>query len=191
MPERQSSSADLNAVGWPSLRRSARPTSHALCEEAMSAPNAVCALRRVPQACHSTRAELGLTLLFIVSRVVILVSLAGRTTDLGTQREYAVKMAGGQVPFRDFFPEYPPLVFLYTGISALVDPSLDRYFPIFRALTCAVDCGIWIVLLRACGAVWRPATTAVSPVARDGSAEKKIATSQQLLYIVGTTALGA
>jgi hypothetical protein len=152
---------------------------------------------------HAQRALL-LTLLFIASRAVIWVYLAGRGTDLGRQKGYAEEIVSGRMPFRDFFPEYPPLVFLYTAIPAFVAPSPDWYFPIFRALTCAVDCALWLILL------WRT----VSPVARDGNADcaqepaevgesfgwsggpvaygvyPRATTAQLLLYIAGTTALG-
>ena len=107
--------------------------------------------------------------LFVASRAVIFAYLAGINSDLGTQKAYVGMAVAGRVPFRDFFLEYPPLVFLYSGIPAIFDQSLQSYLATFRVLSCAVDCGIFALVLR---------TT-------KGSA------SQCLLYIVGTTVLGS
>lgn len=114
------------------------------------------------------RPAVWLSLLFIASRAVVFLFLAGRGTDLGVHAGYWSRILGGQVPFRDFVPEYPPLVFAFTGIPALLDPSLHWYFPIFRGLCCAFDCGIWVLLLGLTRA--RP--------------------TRPLLYLFGTTALG-
>ena len=89
-------------------------------------------------------------------------------TDLHNQRAYVERMVAGERPFRDFFPEYPPLVFLYTGLPALVDPSLRSYAALFRILSCAVDCGTWAIVLRG----------------------NRNSVSQPLLYLLCTTALG-
>ena len=109
-----------------------------------------------------------LSLLFVASRVGIFLFLAGRGTDLNVQEGYVWQILGGRVPFRDFFPEYPPLVFAFTGIPALFDHSLQLYSPIFRACCCAVDCGIWATVLRINRARVAPC----------------------LVYVLGTTALG-
>lgn len=90
-----------------------------------------------------------LTLAFILSRVGVFLFLAGRGTDLEAHAKYASRIIAGQVPFRDFFPEYPPLALLFTSIPALLDDSLNWYFAIFRGLCCAVDCGLFAVLLWA------------------------------------------
>jgi hypothetical protein len=110
-----------------------------------------------------------LSLLFAASRLIIFLWLAGRGTDLGVHADYAARMAAGVVPFRHFVPEYPPLALVFTGLPALLDPSLRGYFPIFRAICCTVDCAIWVTLLRLNRA--RP--------------------FNNLLYILGTTALGS
>jgi hypothetical protein len=122
-----------------------------------------------PKTRFPRQATFWLCLAILVSRIIIICVLAGRWTDLGVQKRYAGQIVAGQVPFRDFFPEYPPLVFLYTALPALIDPTLAWYFPIFRAIACAVDCGIWITLLRV----------------------NKDRVGQNLLYLVGTTALGS
>lgn len=109
-----------------------------------------------------------LWVLFCVSRIVILVLLSGRGSDLAVQRGYAALIIHGKVPFRDFAPEYPPLVFAFTLVPAMIDRSLRWYFPIFRGLCCAVDCGVWVLLLR---------MNRAHPL-------------RALLYIVCTTALG-
>jgi hypothetical protein len=106
--------------------------------------------------------------MFVASRVAIVLFLAGQGTDLGIHAGYAAQVVAGQLPFRDFFPEYPPLALAFTYLPALFDPSLHWYFPIFRSLCCAVDCGIWLYLLR---------------LNRDRPA-------QNLLYVLGTTAVG-
>lgn len=108
------------------------------------------------------------SVLFVVSRVAIFLFLAGRDTDLGVHQGYVRQLLAGRVPFRDFFPEYPPLVFAFTAIPALFDHSLHLYFPIFRGCCCAVDCGIWAAALRINRA--RPAPC--------------------LVYILATTAMG-
>jgi len=111
--------------------------------------------------------------LFITSRLVIIVLLAGRHTDLGVHWVYVSRIfLGDEIPFRDFFPEYPPLVFLFTMIPAAIDRSFKHYFPLFRGMCCIVDCGIWMMLL------WQ---------AKQG----RIGVPQLVLYILGTTALGA
>lgn len=115
-----------------------------------------------------TRPAIGLSALFVASRVVIFLFMAGRGTDLGVHAGYGARIVAGEIPFRDFFPEYPPLALLFTSAPALIDPSLRYYFPIFRVLCCAVDCGIWLCLLRL----------------------NKHRPGQNLLYVLGTTALG-
>jgi len=109
-----------------------------------------------------------LSILFVVTRVGIFLFLAGRGTDLGVHSEYWARIIGGELPFRDFVPEYPPLVLAFTGVPVLLDRSLHWYFPIFRGLCCAVDCGMWLLIVRL----------------NRGRA------AQSLLYILGTTALG-
>jgi hypothetical protein len=88
--------------------------------------------------------------LFTMSRVCIFVYLAGRYSDLGVHVDSIREINAGHMPFRDFFPEYPPLVFLFTYVPAVFDASLKWYAPIFRAMCFAVDCGIWVAVLR-CG----------------------------------------
>jgi hypothetical protein len=89
-----------------------------------------------------------LWILFGVSRAIIFLFLAGYGTDLSVHADYVAQINRGAVPFRDFIPEYPPLVFAFTILPAFLDESLKWYFPIFRVLCCAVDCGIWIYLLH-------------------------------------------
>jgi len=119
-----------------------------------------------------------LVLTFVASRILILVFLAGEGSDLATQKRYVERIVGGKVPFRDFFPEYPPLNFAYTTIPAIMDPSLDWYFQVFRGLTCSVDCLIFAMLLRSCG----------RPAADMGKVE--LSPGPYLLYILATMALG-
>jgi hypothetical protein len=88
-----------------------------------------------------------LSVLFVASRAVIFVTLAGRSTDLGVHAGYVARIVHGELPFRDFVAEYPPLVFVFTAVPAIFDRSLHYYFPIFRALCCCVDCGMWALLL--------------------------------------------
>ena len=109
-----------------------------------------------------------LSILFVASRAVVFLFMAGRGTDLGVHSGYAEKIIAGNMPFKDFFPEYPPLVFIFTGIPALLDHSLRWYFPIFRSLCCGVDILTWLLLLRR--NIARPL--------------------QSLLYVVCSTALG-
>ena len=112
-------------------------------------------------------------MLFLLSRVAVLTFMAGRGTDLGVQRTYAGLIIHGAVPFRDFVAEYPPLVFVFTVIPALIDPSLRHYFVLFRGLCCAVDCATWIVLLQlsrrrpARGLLYILCTTALGPLLYD------------------------
>jgi hypothetical protein len=73
-----------------------------------------------------------LSLLFVASRVVVFLFLVGRGTDLGVHAGYAARIVRGELPFRDFVAEYPPLVFVFTAIPAVLDRSLHHYFPIFR-----------------------------------------------------------
>jgi glycosyl transferase family 87 len=89
-----------------------------------------------------------LWILFVVSRAIIFLFLAGYGTDLNVHAGYIAQINRGALPFRDFFPEYPPLVFLFTCLPALIDGSLKWYFPLFRIMCCAIDCGIWIYLLH-------------------------------------------
>lgn len=89
-----------------------------------------------------------LWILFVGSRAIIFLCLAGYGSDLSVHADYIAQINRGALPFRDFFPEYPPLVFLFTLLPALIDESLKWYFPIFRILCCAIDCGIWIYLLH-------------------------------------------
>lgn len=124
------------------------------------------AQRRAPGTAFT--APVGLSLLFAVSRVLVVLYLAGRGTDLAVHAGYAAKMAAGGVPFRDFFPEYPPLALLFVGLPRLLAPSPPAYFATFRAVCFVVDCGIWAILLHVNRG--RPA--------------------QNLLYILCTTALG-
>jgi hypothetical protein len=88
-----------------------------------------------------------LSLLFVASRVAIFAFLVGRGTDLGVHAGYVARIVHGELPFRDFVAEYPPLVFVFTAIPAIFDRSLQYYFPIFRSLCCVVDCGMWALLL--------------------------------------------
>jgi hypothetical protein len=88
-----------------------------------------------------------LSVLFMVSRVVVLVFLVGRGSDLHVHAHYAARIVHGQLPFREFVPEYPPLVFVLTSIPAIFDRSLHHYFSIFRCICCGIDCGIWALLL--------------------------------------------
>ena len=85
-----------------------------------------------------------------MSRAIIFLFLAGYGTDLNVHAGYIAQINRGALPFRDFFPEYPPLVFSFTILPALLDESLKWYFPLFRIMCCAVDCGIWIYLLHVC-----------------------------------------
>jgi Protein of unknown function (DUF1583)/Glycosyltransferase family 87 len=89
-----------------------------------------------------------LWILFLASRIAILAFLAGRLSDLNVHQAFAAHILAGDVPFRDFTPEYPPLTLLFSCIPALLDPSLIWYVPLFRALCFAVDCGIWLALLK-------------------------------------------
>src|SRR5437879_3001632 len=85
---------------------------------------------------------------FLVARTAVLISVAGRGTDLGVHAGYAAQVAAGRVPFRDFSPEYPPLTFVFTCLPVLVDPSLRHYFPLFRSLCCTTDLLAWVLVLR-------------------------------------------
>jgi hypothetical protein len=89
-----------------------------------------------------------LWIFFVVSRAIIFLFLAGYGTDLNVHADYIAQINRGALPFRDFFPEYPPLVFSFTILPALIDESLKWYYPLFRIMCCAVDCGIWIYLLH-------------------------------------------
>lgn len=114
-----------------------------------------------------------LCLLFAVSRVVVFLYLAGKKSDLDVHLGYMQQLVSGRVPFRDFFPEYPPLAFLFTGIPALLDRSLAHYFELFRALCCAIDVGIFATVLRldhgrmARGLLYILTTTALGPLIYD------------------------
>src|SRR5260221_12649865 len=121
--------------------------SHALRVRDPSGPRVLAKLG-LAAAPYVGRRAVSLCLFFVASRIIILHFMVGYGTDLGTQKNFVAKIVAGQVPFREFAPEYPPLVFLYTGIPAIFDPSLDSYFQVFRVLTCAVDFGIWVILLR-------------------------------------------
>lgn len=111
--------------------------------------------------------------LFVVSRVVVFVCLAGKKSDLDVHLGYMQQLVAGHVPFRDFFPEYPPLAFLFTSIPALLDRSLAYYFELFRALCCAIDVGIFAIVLRhdrgrmARGLLYILTTTALGPLIYD------------------------
>jgi hypothetical protein len=113
-----------------------------------------------------------LSALFVLSRAVVLLFLAGRGTDLQVHRDYIARIIGGEFPFHDFFPEYPPLVLVYTIIPSAPDQSLQWYFPLFRGLCCLVDCGVWVVLLLQLG-------------------RRRLTVWQLVLYLLGTTLLGA
>jgi hypothetical protein len=110
-----------------------------------------------------------LWLLFIASRIAILLWAAGKSSDLFVHRDYVEKVIHGQIPYRDFVAEYPPLTFAYTLLPALFDSSLGAYFPVFRLLTCVVDFLIFATLVR----------------------NNRKYPSQCLLYIVCTGALGS
>jgi hypothetical protein len=105
-------------------------------------------MRQSITASFAQYSAIWLWFLFVISRAIIFLFLAGHGTDLYVHADYIAQMNRGAVPFRDFFPEYPPLVFLFTSLPGLVDGSLRWYFPIFRILCCAIDCGIWIYLLH-------------------------------------------
>jgi hypothetical protein len=115
------------------------------------------------------RQTVGLAGLFILSRVIICLFLAGRMTDLPVQQNYARRILDGQVPFRDFIPEYPPLAFAFTLMPAALDPSLHDYPFFFRASCLLVDAGIWTAVIAMAG--------------REGA-------GPGLTYVVATTLLG-
>jgi hypothetical protein len=90
-----------------------------------------------------------LHLAFVVSRVFIFFwFLSGVSSDVDIYRSYAEKVMAGQVPFRDFAAEYPPLAFVLLVLPGVLDPSFAYYHILFRAICCAVDFGIWNVILR-------------------------------------------
>ena len=89
------------------------------------------------------RPTIWLALVFIITRVAIFLWLAGRGTDLPALRQNVGQLMAGRVPFRDFFPEYPPLVYFYAAIPAAAGVSWGAYIAAFRAMTCAVDCLIF------------------------------------------------
>lgn len=114
-----------------------------------------------------------LSALFIASRVVVAVVMAGHGTDVTVHMNYTSRMYWGhELPYRDFIPEYPPLVLAFTSLPAAIDFSLRSYDRLFRVLCFIVDCGIWVLLLRQL-------------------TQGRIGASQLMLYIFGTTALGA
>jgi glycosyltransferase involved in cell wall biosynthesis len=111
--------------------------------------------------------------LFLVSRIVVVLVLAGRMTDLEVHKNYAARIYLKQeIPYRDFVPEYPPLSLVFTTLPATIDGSLRLYDGLFRGLCFLVDCGIWALLLVRF---------------RQG----KITAARLVLYVFGTTALGA
>jgi len=116
---------------------------------------------------------LWLSALFLTSRVVVVLFLVGRMSDVTVHMKYVSRLIWNQeLPYRDFIPEYPPLVVAFTSLPAAIDSSLRSYEALFRALCFLVDCGIWGLLLRQC-------------------TQGRIGPSRLVLYIFGTTALGA
>ena len=116
---------------------------------------------------------LWLSIAFAISRASIFYRMTGeRRTDLNLYRGYAQKILEGEIPYKDFFPEYPPLALQFLTLPTIVDPSLKWYFGLYRAVCCLVDCAMWVALVRAY---------------KDG----RVRGHQPLLYILGTTALGA
>jgi hypothetical protein len=109
-----------------------------------------------------------LWVLFVASRAVVLLFLVGRVSDLGWYVEWAGDINAGLIPFRDFFPGYPPLAMMWIGLPGIFASEPAVYFAIFRLLCCAIDCGVFMLVLRRADA--QPARI--------------------LLYIIGTTALG-
>lgn len=77
--------------------------------------------------------------------------------DTGLYREYGTRMAHGQVPYRDFYVEFPP-----GALAALVVPALPggHYVAWFKGLMLLVGLGCVAVV-----AVARPRLRAVLPVA--------------------------
>jgi hypothetical protein len=65
------------------------------------------------------------------------------------QAHYAAQISGGQLPFRDFVSEYPPLALIFSTVPAIFESSLRHYYVIFRGLCCIADCLIWMLILRA------------------------------------------
>lgn len=106
--------------------------------------------------------------LFVASRTVVFLYFAGKNSDLIVHLGYVKQLVAGRVPFRDFFPEYPPLAVLFTCIPALLNRSLTHYFKLFRALCCAIDIGIFATALKL----------------------DRGRLARSLLYILSTTALG-
>ena len=71
------------------------------------------------------RTAVWLSLVFLVSRGVIFYLVTGQSrTDLNLYRGYVERIAAGNIPFKDFFPEYPPLAFQFISLPAIIDPSL-------------------------------------------------------------------
>ncbi len=131
-------------------------------------------------------AILWLSLLFSLSRLAIFEFLSGRGTDLGILMGYGTRINAGELPFRDFQPEYPPLALLYATIPSAFRVRSSSYPSVFREVTCAVDCAVWLALLSF--------HLPVFGRRRVEQGTERIPScagiSQCLMYIVGTTALG-
>lgn len=84
---------------------------------------------------------------FVVARVCVWALLSGRGTDLDVQAGYGMAIRHGQVPFRDFDAEYPPLALAFDALPAVVDPSGAHYFAVFRSILCVADLAIFAALI--------------------------------------------
>jgi len=99
--------------------------------------------------------SVGGSIVFVVACVLVGHGLASGAlySDVHVYASYAAKMAGGAVPYRDFFDEYPPLaqpVFLLGRVAGASDYA--HVFKAFMAL-CGVG-ALWcaVFTLRAVGA---------------------------------------
>jgi Glycosyltransferase family 87 len=69
-------------------------------------------------------------------------------TDLGLYRDYGERIAAGDVPYREFFVEYPPLALVPMWLAALVSGGPDGYELAFGALMLAAALAVLVLCTR-------------------------------------------
>ena len=94
-----------------------------------------------------------------------------RINDLGVYRVYAEQMLAGNLPYRDFFVEYPPLSAPLLWLAGLPGTDYDSYRVSFAVLTFVLAVGV--VLL--CGELAR----------RTGGARRRALYAAALMPVVG------
>lgn len=75
--------------------------------------------------------------IFLVAQILLIKSPAygdKHTTDLVLYQQYALKLLGGEIPYRDFQMEYPPLALVVFGLPGLFSMQKPIDYEAYQAL---------------------------------------------------------